>query len=78
MTRVLQVGSVTKGMEGKELSDIEGMIKAGIPAISEDGKSVMNSDIYRDAMRIAAKADIPVLAHCEDINLVHGVYVAVR
>ena len=41
------VGAVTKGQQGKELSDIEGMVKAGIPAISEDGKSVMNSGLYR-------------------------------
>ena len=72
LTRVLQVGSVTKGMEGKELSDLQGMIEAGIPAISEDGKSVMDSGIYREAMKIVAKANVPVLAHCEDINLVQG------
>ncbi|MCR4567817.1 MAG: dihydroorotase [Pseudobutyrivibrio sp.] len=72
LTRVLQVGSVTKGMEGKELSDLQGMIDAGIPAISEDGKSVMDSGLYRQAMKIVAKANVPVLAHCEDINLVQG------
>ena len=69
---ILQVGAITKGMEGNEISDIEGMIDAGICAISEDGKSVMNSAIYRKAMEIAAKDNIPVLAHCEDINLVEG------
>lgn len=69
---VYQVGAVTKGQQGKELADIEGMVKAGSPAISEDGKSVMDSNIYREAMKIAAKLDIPVLAHCEDINLVNG------
>ena len=72
MTHVLQVGAVTKGMAGEELSDLEGMIGAGIPAISEDGKSVMDSGLYREAMKIAAQSDIPVLAHCEDINLVEG------
>ena len=69
---VYQVGAVTKGQQGKELADIEGMVKAGCPAISEDGKSVMDSNIYREAMKLAAKLDIPVLAHCEDINLVNG------
>lgn len=72
LTHVLQVGAITKGMQGKELADIEEMIAAGIPAISEDGKSVMDSNLYRRAMEIAAKAGIPVLAHCEDINLVDG------
>ena len=72
IVNVLQVGAVTKGQAGAELSNIEGMIKAGCPAISEDGKSVMNLRLFRDAMKIAAKYDIPVLAHCEDINLVDG------
>lgn len=69
---VLQVGAITKGQQGKELADIRGMYEAGIPAISEDGRSVMNSEFYREAMEIAAELDIPVLAHCEDINLVNG------
>jgi len=72
LTRVLQVGAVTKGMEGKELSDLSGMIDAGIPAISEDGKSVMDSGLYREAMKLVSEKGIPVLAHCEDINLVQG------
>ena len=70
VVNVLQVGAITKGQNGKELSDIRGMYEAGIPAISEDGKSVMNSELYREAMEIAAELDIPVLAHCEDKNLV--------
>ena len=69
---VLQVGAVTKGQQGKELADIKGMVEAGIPAISEDGKSVMNAEVYREGMLEAAKYGIPVLAHCEDINMVHG------
>lgn len=69
---VLQVGAITKGQKGEELADIAGMVKAGIPAISEDGKSVMNAQIYREGMLEAARFGIPVLAHCEDINMVNG------
>ena len=69
---VLQVGAVTKGQKGQELADIKGMVEAGIPAISEDGKSVMNAEVYREGMLEAEKYGIPVLAHCEDINMVHG------
>lgn len=69
---VLQVGAVTKGQQGQELADIEGMAAEGSPAISEDGKSVMNAGLYRQAMKIAKKCGIPVLAHCEDINMVEG------
>ena len=69
---VLVVGAVTKGQAGQELADIEGMKEAGIVAISEDGKSVMNANLYREGMKEAARLGLPVLAHCEDITMVDG------
>ncbi len=72
LAHVLQAGAMTRGERGEELSDIEGMVEAGIPALSEDGKSVMNAQLCREAMTLAMKYDIPVLAHCEDRNLVNG------
>ncbi len=59
---VMQIGAITKGQSGEELADIEEMIEQGVPAISEDGKSVMNARLYKNAMGIAAKYDIPVFA----------------
>lgn len=67
---VLQVGAVTKGQMGAELADIREMKQAGICAISEDGKSVMDSKLYKEAMVIAKEEKLPVFAHCEDKNLV--------
>ena len=69
---VLQAGAVTKGQKGEKLADIRGMAAAGSPAISEDGKSVMNAQLYREGMKIAEEEGLAVLAHCEDINMVHG------
>lgn len=69
VVHVLSIGAVTKGQEGKELADIHQMVLAGIPAISEDGKSVMDTNIYYQAMQIAKEEGIPVFAHCEDKNL---------
>ena len=71
-TNVLPVGAVTKGMKGKKITDIKKLKEAGICAISEDGKSVMDEDVYAKAMAKAAELDVPVLAHCEEINLVKG------
>ncbi|WP_073993787.1 dihydroorotase [Parasporobacterium paucivorans] len=69
---VLPVGAITVGQLGKELADIKGMREAGICAISEDGKSVMDTGMYRKAMEAAVEAGIPVFAHCEDRDLVAG------
>ena len=71
-TNVLPVGAVTKGMKGEEITDIEELKAAGICAISEDGKSVMDEEVYAKAMAKAAELNVPVLAHCEEINLVKG------
>lgn len=67
---ILPVGAITIGQEGSILTDIEGMAKAGAVAISEDGKSVMNAALYKDAMNLARKNNLVVMAHCEDKNLV--------
>lgn len=66
---VYQAGCLTKGMDGKELSDIEGMAKAGCIAFSEDGKSVMDAGVTYAAMEILKEYDLPFLDHCEDISL---------
>ncbi len=70
LVNILQTGAVTRGQRGEELSDIEAMVEAGIPALSEDGRTVMNAQLYREAMTLALKYDIPILAHCEDANMV--------
>jgi dihydroorotase len=69
---VYPVGAVTLGQNGTELADIEGMVKAGAKALSEDGKSVMNTLLYKEALKKAAECSIPMLAHCEDKELVNG------
>ncbi len=72
VVNVLQVASVTMGQEGCVPTDIEALRNMGVVAISEDGKSVMNAEIYRQAMIKAAECDMTVLAHCEDKNMVNG------
>lgn len=66
---VLQAGAITMGEAGKELADIGGMAKAGVRALSEDGKSVLDAGLYRKGMEEAAKYNIPIFAHCEDMDI---------
>lgn len=72
VVNVHQVASVTLGQQGETPVDVAALKKAGCIAISEDGKSVMNSQVYREAMKAAATEDVLVMAHCEDKNLVNG------
>ncbi len=70
VVNIYPVGAVTLGQIGDRSTDVLAMKNAGAIAISEDGKSVMNSNVYKEAMEKAKEADILVLAHCEDRNLV--------
>lgn len=67
---VRQLSAITKGMEGKEPVDMKAMLDAGAVAFSEDGRSVMDINVYREAMQQAAKHHAVIMAHCEDKNLV--------
>lgn len=62
-------GAITKGRQGKELTDIAKLKKAGIVAISDDGASVDDDSIMLDALRHAKKLDIAAICHCEDKSL---------
>lgn len=69
---VLPIGSITKGQEGKELVDMEGIMRAGACGISEDGKSVMKEALMLEALERAGELQLPVFAHCEDHALAAG------
>ncbi|PKM50380.1 MAG: dihydroorotase [Firmicutes bacterium HGW-Firmicutes-7] len=66
---VLPVGAITKGQKGEELANIGKMKEAGICAISEDGRSVLNASLLKKAMIYSKMFDLPILSHCEDDSL---------
>ncbi len=69
---VFPIGAITKGSKGEELAAIGSMHEAGIVAISDDGRPVMNARVMRRAMELARTLNIPVIDHCEDLNLSSG------
>ncbi len=69
---VFPIGAITKGSGGEELSAIGAMKAAGAVAISDDGLPVMNARVMRRAMEFAKSYDLPIVQHCEDLNLSAG------
>ena len=72
VVNVFPIGAITKNSEGEELAAIGSMKQAGIVAISDDGRPVMNARVMRRAMEYAKGFDIPVINHCEDLHLSAG------
>ena len=69
---VLPVGAITKDSEGTELAEIGEMKKAGIVAVSDDGRPVPSAGMMRRAMEYARGFDLPIIDHCEDRSLARG------
>ena len=72
VVNVFPIGAITKGSEGEELAAIGSMKAAGVVAISDDGRPVMNARVMRRAMESAQALDLPVINHCEDLHLSAG------
>ena len=72
LVRVYPIGAVTRGLEGKELAELAELAEAGCVAFSDDGKCVMNAELYRRAMEYTLPFGMPVISHAEDHTLSRG------
>src|ERR1035437_6733646 len=72
VVNVFPIGAITKGSLGEELAAMGAMKAAGAVAISDDGLPVMSARVMRRAMEFARSYDLPVIQHCEDLNLSAG------
>ena len=69
---VYPTGAVTLGLAGKELANYDELKKAGAIALTDDGKGVQKDELFKEAMKRAAKLDLAVLDHSEDVSLSAG------
>jgi dihydroorotase len=66
LAHVYPIGAITAGSKGEQLAEIGEMKRAGIVAISDDGRPVSDTNLMRRAMEYARDFDLPVVDHCED------------
>ena len=53
LVNVYQAATLTKGMKGQELTDMEALSQAGAVCFTDDGKPVMDEKLLFEAMRRA-------------------------
>ncbi|MCL4407998.1 MAG: dihydroorotase [Thermotogae bacterium] len=63
------VGALTKGREGKELTEMHRMARAGVVGFSDDGNFLNDASLARHAMEYAHEIDLPIISHCQDRDL---------
>ena len=72
VVRVLCIGCITKGRQGKELTEMYELAEAGVIGFSDDGSPVANSRLMYLAMEYSKLLNLPVIDHCEDKDLTDG------
>ena len=72
VVNVFPIAAATVGSMGVELTDFAALKQAGAVAVSDDGKPVLDDTVMHDALRAAAKLDIPVVQHAENTHLTGG------
>lgn len=66
LARVYPIGAITKGSQGKELTEMGDLVAAGAIAVSDDGVPVASASVMRRALEYAQLFGIPVISHAED------------
>jgi dihydroorotase len=72
LVRVLTLGGVTKGLAGKELTEMADLAEAGVVAFSDDGIPLASSQLMRHALEYSRAFERPIMPHCDDPELMHG------
>jgi dihydroorotase len=72
MARVHPIGALSVGLKGERLAELGEMRRAGIVAVSDDGRPVMDAGLMRHALEYATLFDLLVIAHEEDACLRGG------
>lgn len=70
--KVYPVGCITKGMQGKELTDFQALKAAGAVALSDDGRPVESEELMLEALKRAKEAGLLIISHCEDLKIIAG------
>ncbi len=69
LVRVYPIGCITQGQKGENLAEMGDLQDAGCVAVSDDGRSVMNSEVMRRALEYARGFGLVLIQHAEDVHL---------
>lgn len=69
--RAIPYGAITKGELGEDYADFE-ELNDHVFAFSDDGRGVQDANMMYQSMKIAAKLNKAIVAHCEDNSLILG------
>jgi len=72
LCNVFIIGAITEGRGGKRIANFREMKREGLVAFSDDGSSIEDREVLREALEEAKKNRILIIEHCEDAKLSAG------
>ena len=66
------IGAVTKNLDGKELTEMRELTRAGCVAFSDDGMPIWHAGVMRKALEYASSFGFMVIQHAEELALTKG------
>ncbi|UCF70119.1 MAG: dihydroorotase [candidate division WOR-3 bacterium] len=63
LCNVFPIAAITKGREGKELTEFAELLRAGARAFSDDGDSVADNNVFRHALEYSKAFNVPIFEH---------------
>ncbi|MEZ4404326.1 MAG: dihydroorotase [Kofleriaceae bacterium] len=67
--RIRPIGAVTRGFGGERLADIADMVDAGIVAVADGDRPIVDAAVLRRALEYARTFGVPLVQHAEDLAL---------
>lgn len=67
---VLSAATITKGMKGEELTDMEELKRRGAAGFTDDGMPVKDARLVQEAMSEAVRLNVPLSFHEEDPSFI--------
>jgi dihydroorotase len=69
VVNVFPIAAATRGSRGTSLTDFAALRRAGAVAVTDDGKPILDDEIMREALRLGAELNLPVVQHAEDTRI---------
>jgi len=66
------IGAVSRKLEGRELSEMRELSRAGAVAFSDDGQPIWHAGVMRKALEYSSSFDFLIIQHAEEKQLTQG------
>jgi len=69
LCRIFPIGAVSRNLEGKEITEMRDLSKAGAVAFSDDGLPIWHAGTMRKALEYASSFGYLIIQHAEELEL---------